>query len=157
MRGIAMKLRLVPVLASLVFLASLSLTADDASDRTAKIAGAWQISWQARLGAEKGTVNFQQDDTQLTGSFHGQLGSPQVSGKVDGKSVSFRFEFIGKYPFTLVFKGVADGDKMRGHFDVLGVAGGYDAQGENAHPTDYSWAATRVSDPPKTAATHSQP
>jgi hypothetical protein len=115
-------------------------------DQPANVAGNWQISWEARIGAEKATVRFQQEGAKLTGVFHGQLGSPAVFGTVQGKNVSFTLEFTGKYPFTLTFTGPLDGDKMGGKFAVGGVQGGYDPQGENARPSDYSWKAIRIPD-----------
>lgn len=117
-----------------------------APEQLVNVAGNWQISWEARIGTEMATVRFLQDDAKLSGVFHGQLGSPAVAGTVDGKKVSFTFEFTGKYPFTLAFAGLLENDKMSGKFEVRGVASGYDPHGENARPTDYSWKASRLAD-----------
>jgi hypothetical protein len=114
--------------------------------QSVNVSGNWQLSWVARLGTEKATVRFQQDGTNLTGVFHGNLGSPTVTGTVRAKTVTFTLEFTGKYPFTLTFSGPVDADKMSGKFSVGGVVGGYDPHGESAHPTDYSWQATRIPD-----------
>jgi hypothetical protein len=146
-----MRHHLLPILSLVMFGALLSsavsfAAADEPSgqDHPAHIAGDWQIQWEARLGTEKATVRFQQDGSKLTGVFHGHLGSPTVSGTVQGNTATFTFEFTGKYPFTLTFTGPVEGDRMGGKFQVGGVPAGYDAQGENARPTDYSWRATRI-------------
>jgi hypothetical protein len=136
---------LLPILIGVLFSTGFA-AAEERPDQPANVAGNWQIQWEARLGTEKATVRFQQDGTKLTGVFHGNLGSPTVSGTVQGKNVNFTFEFTGKYPFSLIFTGPVKGDKMSGKFAVGGVVGGYDPQGENAHSTDYSWRATRIPD-----------
>jgi len=127
------------------------------ADQPANVSGNWQISWVARLGTEKATVRFQQDGTKLTGVFHGKLGPPVVTGTVQGKNVNFTFEFTGEYPFTLTFSGPVEGDKMSGKFSVGGVVGGYDPHGESAHPTDYSWQATRILDQENQSAQTEKP
>jgi hypothetical protein len=148
---------LLPILILLLISVLVALTTQSAAaqerpdaDQPANVAGNWQIQWEARLGTEHATVRFQQDGSKLTGVLHGQLtsqlGSPTVSGKVQGKKVSFTFEFTGKYPFTLTFTGPAEGDTMGGKFEVGGVVSGYDPQGENARPSDYSWKASRIPD-----------
>jgi hypothetical protein len=132
----------------LLLLTAVLAAAQDHSrvDQPVNVAGNWQLSWEARIGTERANVHFQQDGANLTGVFHGPLGSPTVSGTVQGKNVTFTLEFSGKYPFTLTFTGPVEGDKMSGKFGVGGVDTGYDPQGENARPTDYSWKATRIPD-----------
>jgi hypothetical protein len=136
------------LLGVLVSLTTLCAVAEEPTgpDQRAKVAGSWQISWEARIATEKGTVHFQQDGTKLTGTYNGPAGSPSVSGTVDGKKVSFTFGFPGKYPYSLVFSGLVENDKMNGEFTVGDMKDGYDSHGENARPTDYSWKATRMPD-----------
>ena len=119
-------------------------------DKSATVAGKWQISWEARFGTERGTIQFEQADSKLSGSLQARVGSPKVTGVVDGKKVSFELAFQGPpKPFTLVFTGTTDGDKMAGKFEIKGMTDGYDWHGENAHPTSYSWTAVRQSDGPQ--------
>ena len=49
--------------------------------------GKWQISWEARLGTERGTLQLEQVGSKLTGSFQGRLGSPKISGNIEGKNI----------------------------------------------------------------------
>jgi autotransporter translocation and assembly factor TamB len=118
----------------------------ETAGRPASVSGKWQISWEARLGTAHGTVQLEQAESKLAGSYQGELGTPKVSGTVEGKNVSFTLDFQGAHPFSLIFKGVVDGDKMAGKFEVGGVEGGYDQHGENARPSNYTWIAVRQPD-----------
>jgi hypothetical protein len=115
-------------------------------NKPVNVAGKWQLSWEARLGTERGPMQLDQVDSSLTGSFQGHLGTPRVSGTIKDKSVTLNLEFQGARPFTLVFTGTVDGDKMAGKFVIQGVTDGYDWHGENARPTNYSWTAVRQPD-----------
>jgi autotransporter translocation and assembly factor TamB len=115
----------------------------ETASRPASVSGKWQISWEARLGTASGTVQLEQAESKLTGSYQGQLGSPKVSGTIEGKNVSFTLDFQGAHPFSLIFRGVVDGDKMAGKFAIEGVEGGYDQHGENVRPSNYTWSAVR--------------
>jgi len=118
----------------------------ETTGKPASVRGKWQISWEARLGTAHGTVQLEQVKSTLTGSYQGQLGTPKVSGTVEGNNVSFTLDFQGAHPFSLIFKGVLDGDKMAGKFEIGGVEGGYDQHGENARPSNYTWTAIRQPD-----------
>jgi hypothetical protein len=107
------------------------------------VSGKWQMSWEARMGTEHDILELKQADSKLTGNFQGHLGSPKVSGNVDGNNISLRLEFPGKQPYTLIFTGVIDGDKMNGKFEIEGMPSGYDQHGENARPSNYTWTAVR--------------
>jgi hypothetical protein len=107
------------------------------------LAGKWQLSWEARLGTETGTMHLEQADSNLTGSYQGHFSSSKLSGTVQDKNITLNLYFQGAHPFAMVFTGTVDGDKMTGKFSVGGAKDGYDAYGENAHPTNYSWTAVR--------------
>jgi autotransporter translocation and assembly factor TamB len=115
----------------------------EAATKPAAVGGKWQISWEARLGTAHGMVQLEQAESKLTGSYQGQLGTPKVSGTIEGKNVSFTLDFQGAHPFSLIFKGVVEGDKMAGKFAIDGVEGGYDQHGENVRPSNYTWSAVR--------------
>ena len=116
-------------------------------DKSVTVAGKWQISWEARFGTERGTIQFEQAESKLSGNLQARVGSPKVTGAVDGNKVSFDLAFQGPpKPFTLVFTGTMDGDKMAGKFEIKGMTDGYDWHGENAHPTSYTWTAVRQPD-----------
>jgi hypothetical protein len=122
-----------------------------AEEKPANVTGKWQISWEARIGTQRGTVQFQQTGSALTGSFEGGLGSPAVSGHVEDRSIFFTLEFPGSHPFTIAFSGSITGDAMAGKFDIDGMQDGYDWHGENARSTNYSWTGTRETKPDQPA------
>jgi hypothetical protein len=109
--------------------------------------GTWQLSWEARIGTERGIMRLKQVDSGLAGSFQGgALGSPKISGKIEGKNINLKLDFQGTHTFTLVFIGTVDGDKMEGKFEIQNLADGYDWHGENVRPSNYSWTAIRQTD-----------
>ncbi len=110
------------------------------------VTGRWQISWVARVGIERDTIQLEETESKLTGTFYGKLGSPKVSGIVDGTRIALRLDFPGTHPYTLLFTGTIDGEKMKGKLEVPGVDGAYDFHGENVSPTNYTWSAVRQSD-----------
>lgn len=115
-----------------------------AADKT-DINGKWKISWEARIGTERDLLDLQQAGSVLTGTFHGKPATPKVSGNVEGKNITLRLDFPGQKPYSIVFTGVIDGDKMGGKFDIPGVPGAYDFHGENISPSNYTWSAVRAS------------
>jgi hypothetical protein len=117
------------------------------------VAGTWQLSWEARIGTERGILQLQQVDSGLAGSFQGgALGAPKISGKIEGKNINLKLDFHGAHTFTLVFTGTVDGDRMEGKFEIQSLADGYDWHGENVRPSDYSWTAVRQLDPTPAAS-----
>jgi len=117
-----------------------------AQTSAANVSGKWQISWEARIGTERDVIQLDQENSRLAGSFQGRLGSPKVSGNVDGKNILLRLDFPGKQPYSLIFTGVIDGDKMSGKFEIPGVAAPYDFHGENVRQSNYTWQAVRIAD-----------
>jgi hypothetical protein len=129
-----------------VFLQIISLAAVAQNGPSSKprfdVGGKWQLSWQARIGMEKGTLALQQNGTKLEGRFHSELGSPAVSGTIKGQNISFKLLFNAPHPFAITFTGRVDGNKMNGQFELDGLADGYDQHGENVQTINYSWTAT---------------
>ncbi len=124
----------------------LSIMAQNSAADT-NVGGAWQISWEARIGTERGTLQLQQNASHIVGKLQDRLGDPSFSGNIHGQNIDFKIPFEKAHPFTLSFTGKVEGNKMSGKFEIEGMADGYDWHGENAHPTDYSWAATRGAEP----------
>jgi hypothetical protein len=131
-------------------------SAGAASKRT-RLTGAWTISWQARVGMERGTIQFHQKGSRLTGVFQGHGSPASVSGNLKDGSVSFNLEFQGKTPYTIVFNGTLEGDKMTGKFQLQGFKDAYDQHGENVQQIDYSWTAERLPDSQKSSNQEQKP
>ncbi len=125
-----------------------------AATTTASFTGAWQLSWEARIGTETGKLNLRQTRNKLAGTFEGRQGSIPLEGDCDAKKVSFTLNFAGSHPYTLAFKGARSGGEMSGNFEVQGVAAGYDSHGENVRPTNYTWTATRLQKASAAAGSH---
>jgi hypothetical protein len=123
----------------------------------ANLTGKWQLSWEARLGTESGTMQLEQVDSTLTGSYHGHLDAPRITGTVEAKNITLKLQFQRAHPFTIVFTGTIDGDKMAGKFEIQEVPDGYDWHGENARPSNYSWTAVRQADPAPAEASAAKP
>jgi hypothetical protein len=137
-------IRLVPLFLPLFMLTSSFASAADT--QPVNLTGKWQFSWEARIGTESGTLRLEQADSKLTGSYQGHLVSSNLSGTIQNNNVSINLDFAGAHPFTIIFTGTVDGDKMAGKFSIGGSKDGYDSNGENARRTDYSWKATRQPD-----------
>jgi hypothetical protein len=122
-------------------------SAPAAQRKATNASGKWQISWEARIGTERDTIQLDQLGSKLTGSFQGRLGNPGVSGNVEGNQISLRLDFPAKQAYSaysLVFTGTIDGNKMSGKFEVPGVDRAYDFHGENVRPSNYTWSAIRL-------------
>jgi hypothetical protein len=117
-----------------------------AQEKTLNVSGKWQISWEARIGTEREILDLQQAESVLTGTFHGKFATPKISGNVKGTNITLRFDFPGQKPYSIVFAGAIDGDKMSGKFEIPGVPGAYDFHGENISPSNYTWSAMRVAE-----------
>ena len=132
--------RLLSLLLPLLTLASGFAVA--AGNKPVNLTGKWQLSWEARLGTERDTIVLEQAGSKLTGIFQARFGTPKVSGTIEGNNVALSLDFPGTHPYTLIFKGAIDGDKMSGKLEVEGVETGYDPHGENVAP-----ASTRGQQP----------
>jgi hypothetical protein len=116
----------------------------------AEVAGNWQVSWQGRLGSEPVVLHLQQDGTKLTGTFQDLRGVMPLSGTIDEKKISFDVQFKGPRPFTTRFIGTADGDKIEGTSQAVGVEGGgafLGHAGEIVHP-EHPWTGKHVASQP---------
>jgi len=119
--------------------------ASGSSDST-NVAGKWQMSWQGRNGQRQGTLQLQQDGSQLTGTIAGERGSIPITGSINGNSVSFSAEKQGNRSFKLLYTGTLEGDRMSGTVKVEGGQGGgrftRRVRGGKGQQ-DHSWTATR--------------
>jgi hypothetical protein len=75
---------------------------------SAKGAGKWQLTWQGVMGTKHGSLQIQQDGTQLSGT----VDRMPLIGTVNGDKVSFSFE--PRQGMRLTLNGTVDGDRMSG-------------------------------------------
>jgi hypothetical protein len=145
--------RFLPVVLPLLALAAcLSAVAGDVPDegRPPRVAGRWEVSWQARLGTEQAIVELEQDGSKLRGTFHDPRHSCLLSGAIEGRNISFNVDFQGSRPYTIAFKGIVDGDKISGTSQAknIGGTGAYLGHGGEIVQPEHPWTATRPVDPP---------
>jgi hypothetical protein len=104
----------------------------------AGLTGDWKVEGDISGNPLALVCSLKQDDAKLTGkcaSPSNNINSP-VTGKVDGKNVTFQFDFdYNGMALTMNFSGVSDADAaMKGNVEVMGVSGAYTAVKQPATP-----------------------
>ena len=148
----------IAILFACIVMISAPSTAQDSSTSTAAkaqdVSGYWQVSWQGRLGSEKGTLQLQQDGKKITGTFQDVHGLSSLSGTIEGKQISYEVQFQGARPFTTRFSGTLDktGEdaKIVGTSQAIGVGatGAYMGHAGEVVQPEHPWSAKRVPTPP---------
>jgi hypothetical protein len=95
------------------------------------VAGKWEVNATVGGTATYSECNFTQKDADLTGSCEGDQGPKEITGKVDGKSVSWQLnaQWEGQ-TLTVYYKGsLQSPEKITGTVDVqpLSVTGEFTA------------------------------
>lgn len=89
----------------------------------APVAGTWNVV--ANVGGTQSdqTCTFVQKDSELTGSCKGERGTYPVTGKVDGKSITWQFEveYEGQKLIPVYTGTLESSDKIAGGVDVQGM------------------------------------
>jgi hypothetical protein len=123
----------------------------DKQSRPADVSGNWQVSWETRLGTNKGVLHLDQNGAKLTGTFKDLHGVSDLSGTVDQSQLTFDVQFQGPRPFSIRFRGTANADDIQGTSQAINVDDGGGAflghGGEIVHP-EHPWTAKRVNDKP---------
>jgi len=105
---------LVTSIFAIVLGAASCLAQDHHSGETAKIAGAWQLSFETPHGTVKGALKLEQDGASLKGNCDLEgMGSAPVTGKVDGHNVTLNLAMHGG-EMTITMNGAIEHDKMSG-------------------------------------------
>jgi hypothetical protein len=92
------------------------------------VGGTWNVTANVGGNQSEQTCTFTQKDGELSGTCKGQRGDFSVTGKVDGKAVSWQFvvEYEGQR-LTPVYSGTLESaDKIVGSVDVQGMGVGGD-------------------------------
>jgi len=83
------------------------------------VAGQWQIETTYSLGSSKHSMTLKQEGAALSGDYRSQFAWTTVQGSVSGNEVAFtafiRYEASG---VEYAYKGVVEGDTMRGTVDM---------------------------------------
>ena len=97
----------------------------------ASVAGNWKVAANVSGNASESTCAFIQKDVDLTGTCKGERGDVTITGKVDGKTVSWQFDtqYEGQ-PLTVYYSGTLDSpEKIVGSVNVqpMSVSGEFTA------------------------------
>ena len=117
------------------------------------VSGDWQVTWQGRLGAEQCALHLEQDGETLTGTLKTLHGVSSIAGTVDKQRIFFEVQFGDPHPFTTRFTGNADGGKIEGTSQAVGIGGSgayLGHAGEIVQP-DHPWSATHLANQPTQA------
>jgi hypothetical protein len=98
----------------LTFAAALVLAADNAP-----LSGKWQVHNSIAGSESDQSCSFTQKDDDLTGTCTSDKGTVNITGKVNGKKVSWSYksEYNGD-PLTVKYEGVVDSAKITGSMSV---------------------------------------
>jgi hypothetical protein len=91
--------------------------------------GNWKITINTPMGAQTVTASIKTSGDTFTGTTEGQMGKQEVSGKVDGDTLTWSANITNPMPMTLEFTAKVEGDKMNGNVK-LGMFGNAPLSGE---------------------------
>jgi hypothetical protein len=115
----------------LLFLALALASTVPAQAQSVSLTGTWAVIADISGNQSEQTCTFTHKDTQLTGSCEGERGSVTITGKIEGKTVTWQFdtEYEGQR-LTPVYTGtIESAEKVVGTVDVqgMGVSGEFTA------------------------------
>lgn len=93
--------------------------------------GNWKITINTPMGAQTVNATIKTSGDTFTGTTSGQMGTQEVSGKVDGDTLTWSADITSPMPMKLEFTAKVDGDKMSGNVK-LGMFGNASLTGERA-------------------------
>jgi hypothetical protein len=76
--------------------------------------GNWKTTVNSPMGVQEGTLSITTSGDTFTGTMAGAAGSQDISGKVDGNTLTWPAKITTPFPLTLEFTVTVDGDKMTG-------------------------------------------
>ena len=77
--------------------------------------GNWKITINTPMGAQEVNATITTSGDTFTGKTEGRMGSQEVSGKVNGDTLTWSSAITSPMPMTLEFEAKVDGDKMTGN------------------------------------------
>jgi len=76
--------------------------------------GTYDVTVKSPLGDQKTTLTVKSDGATFTGTAAGAMGSSEVSGEVDGNTITWKQQMTVPMPMTLDMKATIDGDTLTG-------------------------------------------
>jgi len=77
--------------------------------------GNWKITINTPMGAQEVTAEIKTSGDTFTGKTSGRMGDSEVSGKVDGDTLTWSANITQPMPMTLEFSATVAGDAMTGN------------------------------------------
>ena len=93
--------------------------------------GNWKITINTPMGARTMDVAIATSGDSFTGKVDSEMGSQEVTGKVDGDTLTWSTDITNPMPMKLEFSAKVDGDKMSGNVK-LGMFGNAALTGDRA-------------------------
>jgi hypothetical protein len=93
--------------------------------------GNWKITINTPMGARTMDVAIATSGDTFTGKVDSEMGSQEVTGKVDGDTLTWSTDITNPMPMKLEFSAKVEGDKMNGNVK-LGMFGNAALTGERA-------------------------
>ena len=93
--------------------------------------GNWKVTINTPMGARTMDVAITTSGDSFTGKVDSEMGSQEVTGKVDGDTLTWSTDITNPMPMKLEFTAKVDGDKMSGNVK-LGMFGNAALTGERA-------------------------
>ena len=93
--------------------------------------GNWKITMNTPMGARTMDVSITTNGDSFTGKVDSEMGPGEVSGKVDGDTLTWSTDITTPMPMKLDFSATVAGDKMSGNVK-LGMFGNAALTGERA-------------------------
>lgn len=93
--------------------------------------GNWKITINTPMGARTMDVAVATSGDSFTGKVDSEMGSQEVTGKVDGDTLTWSSDITNPMPMKLEFSAKVEGDKMSGNVK-LGMFGNAALTGERA-------------------------
>ena len=77
--------------------------------------GNWKITINTPMGAQEVSASIATSGDTFTGKTSGRMGDSEISGKVNGNTLTWSANITQPMPMTLEFEATVDGDKMTGN------------------------------------------
>ncbi|WP_293678369.1 hypothetical protein [uncultured Phenylobacterium sp.] len=91
--------------------------------------GNWKITINTPMGARTMDVSIVTSGDTFTGKVDSEMGAQEVTGKVDGNTLTWNTDITNPMPMKLEFTANVDGDKLSGNCK-LGMFGNAALSGE---------------------------
>jgi hypothetical protein len=112
--GMTMKRTAICLAALCAFALMLAIGARAAAD-AAKVAGAWELTWEGGQGTVTQTMTIEQDGSKIKGTLKGERGEAPFEGSLDTNKISFTAKRqTPNGEITIEYTGTVDGDSMKG-------------------------------------------